>query len=139
MPELPDIIVYVEALERFVVGHRLERIRLVGPSLLRTVDPQIEEICGRIVQRAGRIGKRILLEWKGDYFCVLHLMVAGRLHWKPAHAKVPGKVGLAAMDFPHGTLLVTEASTKKRASLHLVRGKETLKQFDLGGIDPPGG
>ncbi len=136
MPELPDVTVYVEALERFVVGQRLEEIRLVSPSVLRTADPPLSEARGKVVQGVRRIGKRIVLVLEGDLFLVVHLMIAGRFHWHRRGARVQGKVGHAAFDFPNGTLMLTEASSKKRASMHLVRGEEGLRQFDLGGIEP---
>jgi formamidopyrimidine-DNA glycosylase len=138
VPELPDITVYLEALERHAVGRVLERARLASPFLLRTVDPPIAEIEGREVADVRRIGKRIVLGLEGQLFMVLHLMVAGRLRWKPAGAKISRKLGLAAFDFPNGTLMLTEASKKKRAKLHLVRGEEGLADHDPGGIDPLG-
>ncbi len=136
MPELPDVTVYVEALERFVVGQRLEEIRLVSPSILRTADPPLSEARGKIVRGVRRIGKRIVLALEEDLFLVVHLMIAGRFHWRRRGARVQGKVGHVAFDFPTGTLMLTEASSKKRASLHLVRGEEGLRQFDPGGIEP---
>ncbi len=136
MPELPDITVYVEALAARVVGQQIERIRLTSPFLVRTVNPPIRSVEGTRVLAVTRLGKRIVFALDRDgLFLVLHLMIAGRLHWKPLGAKVPAKVGLAAIDFPNGTLLLTEASTKKRASIHLVRGTAALAAFDRGGID----
>jgi len=135
MPELPDVTVYVEALQRFAAGQRLERIRLASPFLLRTVDPPIRTAERRIVCAVRRIGKRVVLALEGDLFLVFHLMIAGRFHWKRAGAKVTPKVGLAAFDFPGGTLLLSEAGPQKRAALHVVRG-EGLRQFDSGGIEP---
>ncbi|MFO0965404.1 MAG: DNA-formamidopyrimidine glycosylase family protein [Gemmataceae bacterium] len=135
MPELPDIVVYLEALERRVVTQTLQRLRLISPFLLRTFDPPIETVAGKGVLALRRLGKRIVFELEDDLFLVLHLMIAGRLHWKPAGAKPPGKVGLAAFEFPNGTLLLTEAGTKKRASLHLVRGAAGLAPHQRGGLE----
>jgi formamidopyrimidine-DNA glycosylase len=134
MPELPDITVYIEALERRVMGHPLEQIRLASPFLLRSVEPPLSELRGRPVRQLLRLGKRIVFGLEGDLFLVLHLMIAGRLRWKPAGARIPGRVGSAAFDFPGGTLLMTEAGSKKRASLHLVRGAG-LSAFDRGGVE----
>ena len=136
MPELPDITIYLEALQRFVVGQRLEAIRLVGPSVLRTADPPLSEAQGKTVLGVRRIGKRIVFALEGDLFLVVHLMIAGRFHWHRRGARVQGKVGHAAFDFPNGTLMLTEASTKKRASIHLVRGEDGLRQFGQSGIEP---
>ncbi len=135
MPELPDIRVYVECLRPRIVGRRLERVRLVSPFLLRTVEPDIREAEGRRVVELRRIGKRIVIGMDEDLFLVLHLMIAGRLHWKKVGAKPPGKVGLAAFAFDNGTLVLTEAGTKKRASLHLVRGLDDLARHDPGGLE----
>src|SRR5258708_34040923 len=136
MPELPDITVYVEALAARIVGQPIERIRVASPFLVRTAAPSIREAEGKRVLAVTRLGKRIVLALdREELFLVLHLMIAGRLHWKASGAKVPGKVGLAAFDFPDGTLLLTEASTKKRAALHLVRGETILLTLDRGGID----
>jgi formamidopyrimidine-DNA glycosylase len=135
MPELPDLVVYVESLERRVGGEVLERIRLGGPSLLRSVDPPLREVEGRTVRGLRRLGKRIVIELDEALFLILHLMIAGRLRWKPAGAAIPRRAGLAALDFQPGTLLVTEASKKKRASLHLVRGEAALGEHDPGGIE----
>ena len=136
VPELPDIVVYCQSLASRVVGQPLERVRVLGPNLLRTADPPIEAAEGRVVRGVRRVGKRIVLELDGDLFLVLHLMIAGRLHWKPARAKPPGKVGLAAFEFPNGTLVLTEAAKMKRASLHLVRGEAALRALDPGGLEP---
>src|SRR5438876_2857099 len=122
MPELPDIVVYLEALGPRVVGRPLEALRIPSPLLLRTVDPPVADVTGRVVRALGRLGKRIVFRLDDDYFVVLHLMIAGRLRWKPRGAAIPRRYGLAAFDFSHGTLLVTEASKKHRASLHVVRG-----------------
>ena len=135
MPELPDVAVYVERLQAFTVGRALEALRVASPFVLRSVDPPLSELRGHVVERVSRIGKRIVLSFDGDLHAVIHLMIAGRLRWHPPRTKVPGKVGLAAFDFPDGTLIFTEASKKKRASLHLVRGAERLAEFDRGGID----
>jgi formamidopyrimidine-DNA glycosylase len=135
MPEFPDLTIYLESLERRIVGQALERVRLVSPFLLRSVDPPIGETEGRRVVGLRRIAKRIVIELDGDVFLLLHLMIAGRLHWKEPGARVPARVGLAAFDFPIGSLLLTEASSKKRASLHLVRGEQALAAFDSGGVE----
>jgi formamidopyrimidine-DNA glycosylase len=135
MPELPDVAVYIEALERRIVGHPLERIRLASSFFLRSVQVPIGEAEGKTVLDLRRIGKRIAMGLEDELFLVFHLMIAGRFHWKERGARVPGKVGLAALDFPSGTLVVTEASSKKRASLHLVRNAEDLAQFETGGLE----
>jgi formamidopyrimidine-DNA glycosylase len=135
MPELPDIVVYIEALERRVCGRTLDHVRLRSPFLLRTVDPALAAARGRVVTGLRRLGKRIVFALEGDLFLVLHLMIAGRLHWKPRGAKIPGRLGLAAFDFPDGTLLLTEAGTKKRASLHVAQGEAGLEPFRRGGLD----
>ena len=135
MPELPDITVYIEALEARIVGQTLERIRIPKPFLLRSVDPPLSAANGKRVTGIRRMGKRIVLELDDDLFLVIHLMIAGRLRWVPAGAKVPGKIGLAAFDFSNGTLILTEAGTKRRASLWLVRGKKALEQFERGGLE----
>jgi formamidopyrimidine-DNA glycosylase len=136
MPELPDITVYVEALQARVAAARLERVRLASPFVLRSVDPPISEANGRAVTGLRRVGKRIVIMLDGDLYLSIHLMIAGRLHWKAAGAKVPGKVGLAALDFSTGTLTLTEAGTKKRAAIHMLKGEEALTALDAGGIDP---
>src|SRR5512143_903066 len=123
MPELPDVTVYIEALRSRIGGRPLERIRLTSPFLLRSVDPPLEAVRGKTVLGLRRLGKRIVMALQGDLFLVIHLMVAGRLRWKEPGAKVPGRLGLAAFDFEGGTLLLTEAGARKRASLHLVRGE----------------
>jgi len=138
VPELPDVVVYIEALERHFRGQRLAGVRTKSPFLLRTVDPPLSEVNGRAVLGFERIGKRIVFALGGDLFLVLHLMVAGRLRVKKAGAGIPGKVGVAAFDFPDATLMLTEASSKKRASLHVVRGREELIYFDRGGIEVHG-
>lgn len=136
MPELPDIVVYVEAIGRRVLGQTLERVRLLSPFLLRTFEPPITEVEGKTVRELRRIGKRIALGLEDELWLVLHLMIAGRLHWKTKGAKPAAKVGLAAFDFPDGALTLTEAGTKRRASLYLVQGEESLKSHDPGGIEP---
>ena len=136
MPELPDITVYLEALDARVRGAMLESVRLASPFVLRSFDPPISEAHGRAVTGLRRVGKRIVIALEGDLFLVIHLMIAGRLHWKAGGAKVPGKVGLAAFDFSTGTLTLTEAGTKRRAAIHLVRGETALYALDAGGIDP---
>lgn len=135
MPELPDITVYIEALEARIAGQTLERIRIPKPFLLRSVDPPLSAVNGKQVVGVRKMGKRIVVELDDDLFLVIHLMIAGRLRWVPAGAKVPGKIGLAAFDFPNGTLILTEAGTKRRASLWLVRGEEGLQQFERGGLE----
>jgi formamidopyrimidine-DNA glycosylase len=135
MPELPDVTVYIEALERRVLGQTLLRIRLASAFLLRSVDPPISAAFHRKIIGLRRLGKRIVVELEGDLYLIIHLMIAGRFHWKPAGTKVPGKLGLAAFDFPNGTLILTEAGTKKRASMHLVRGKAALEDHERGGLE----
>jgi formamidopyrimidine-DNA glycosylase len=135
MPELPDIVVYVERLAAFTVGHRLEGLRIPSPFLVRSFDPPASTLVGRTVIATSRIGKRLVLSFDDDLHAVIHLMIAGRLRWKPPQAAIPGKLGQAAFDFTHGTLLFTEASKQKRASLHVVRGAAALADFDRGGLD----
>ena len=135
MPELPDITIYLEALASRVIGQPLERTRIAKPFLLRSVDPPMSAAGGKRVTGVRRMGKRIVLELEDDLFLVIHLMIAGRLRWVPAGAKVPGKIGLAAFDFPNGTLILTEAGSKRRASLWLVRGESALEQFARGGLE----
>jgi len=136
MPELPDVVIYIEALRRFVQGHRLERIRVVSPSLLRTYDPPLSAVEGRTVEGLRRIGKRIVWEMGNELFVVIHLMVAGRLAWAAPGAPVPRKVGLAAFDFDQGSLVLREASTKKRVGLWIVYGEDSLGEHDRGGVEP---
>ncbi len=135
MPELPDITVYIESLAARILGSPLERLRLASPFFLRSVDPAVREVEGKRVVGLRRIGKHIVLALEDALLVVIHLMIAGRLHWKERGAKIPARVGLAAFDFPTGTLIVTEASTRKRASLHLARGEAALAQFDRGGLE----
>jgi len=150
MPELPDISAYITALEARVLGQPLERVRLASVFLLRTVDPPLESVEGRVVHEIRRIGKRIAIGVEGDLppqrqgpvvgdpglvWLVLHLMIAGRLHWRPPQAKLAGRQALAAFDFPNGSLVLTEAGSKRRASLHLLRGEEALRDIDPGGVE----
>jgi len=135
VPELPDVTVYLEALERRIMGATLQRVRLLTPFLLRSVDPPLSAATGKRVTGLRRIGKRLVIALEDDLFLVIHLMIAGRLHWKAAGAKPPGKIGLAAFDFSTGTLLLTEAGTKRRASLEAVRGEAALRALDPGGIE----
>ena len=135
MPELPDVTVYLEALERRILGATLQRVRLLTPFLLRSVDPPLSAVTGKRVIGLRRVGKRLVVALEGDLFLVLHLMIAGRLHWKAAGAKPPGKIGLAAFDFSTGTLLLTEAGTKRRAALEAVRGEAALRALDPGGLE----
>src|SRR5947208_2706306 len=135
MPELPDVVVYIEALGERVLGQRLLAVRLRSPFVLRSVEPPLAAAGGRAVLGLRRIGKRIVFDLEGDLHLVIHLMIAGRLHWKTAGANIPGRLGLAAFDFSSGTLLLTEAGSKKRASLHLVAGVEGLGVFERGGVE----
>jgi formamidopyrimidine-DNA glycosylase len=136
MPELPDVAVYIDCLAPRIVGRRLDRVRLRSPFLLRTVEPPLASVFGTTVRGLRRLGKRIVLAMEEDRFVVLHLMIAGRLRWRPAGTAVPGKLGLAAFDFAHGTLLLTEASSRKRAALHVVAGEAALAALDPGGLEP---
>jgi formamidopyrimidine-DNA glycosylase len=145
MPELPDIVVYIEALQDRVLGQKLERVRIASPFLLRTALPPVQAVEGKTVRALQRLGKRIALGFEEDYWLVLHLMIAGRLHWHakvgegsalpPPAAKLTPKRGLAAFDFANGSLLLTEAGSKKRASLHVVQGEEGLRAMDPGGME----
>ncbi len=135
MPELPDLAIYIESLQTRVAGKSIENIRLGNPFILRTFDPPISAAIGKGVKTVTRIGKRIVFELQDDLFIVIHLMIAGRFHWKKPKAKVGGKMVHAGFDFSAGTLLLTEASTKKRASMHLVKGRDQLAQFDRGGLE----
>ena len=136
MPELPDVTVYCECLAARVIGASLKRAVVVSPNLLRTAEPPLDAAHGRAVTGVRRVGKRIAVALEGDLFLVLHLMIAGRLRWRPPGARVPGKVGLAAFEFTTGTLVLTEASTHQRASLHVVAGRAALAALDPGGIEP---
>src|ERR1700687_870672 len=135
MPELPDIAAYISALAPRIVGQRIEHVRLARPFLLRTVQPPVTDVEGRAVRELRRIGKRIAIGVEGDLWLVLHLMIAGRLHWRPPQAKLAGRKSLAAFDFPTGSLVLTEAGTKHRASLSVLAGEEALHSVDPGGID----
>lgn len=135
MPELPDVTIYIETLTPRVVGQPLERVRLASPFVLRSVDPPLGEVSGRRVSGLRRLGKRVVLALDGDLYAVVHLMIAGRFRWERRGARPPARLGLAAFDFPTGTLLLTEASRKKRAALHLVRGAEALAAHDPGGVE----
>ncbi len=136
MPELPDITLYVEALSERLAGARLERVRLTSPFLLRTAQPRIEDAGARLVCGVTHLGKRVVLALEADYFLVIHLMIAGRLHWFDAGRKVPAKAPLALFDFDVGTLTLTEAGTKRRASLHFLHGRNTLAALHRPGLDP---
>ena len=135
MPELPDITAYLAALESRVLGQPLERIRLASPFLLRTVHPPLQELEDRTVHKLRRIGKRIAIGVNGDLWLVLHLMIAGRLHWRPPSVKLAGRNSLAAFDFPGGSLVLTEAGSKRRASLHVLSGEGGLRSVDPGGVE----
>jgi formamidopyrimidine-DNA glycosylase len=135
MPELPDITAYISALETRIVRQPLQRIRVASPFLLRTAQPPLANAEGRTVEQLRRIGKRVAIGLQNDLWLVLHLMIAGRLHWRAPEAKLAGRQSLAAFDFPHGSLVLTEAGSKHRASLHLVSGEDALRSFDAGGID----
>jgi formamidopyrimidine-DNA glycosylase len=136
VPELPDIAIYLEALSARVLSHTLVKLRLASPFILRTVDPAPGELAGRRVTSLRRLGKRIVFGFEDDLFLVIHLMIAGRFKWLAAGAKVPGKIGLAAFDFDNGTLVLTEAGSKRRASIHILRGEAALQAHDPGGIEP---
>jgi formamidopyrimidine-DNA glycosylase len=135
MPELPDIALYLHALEPRVVGRQVTRVRLASPFLLRSVEPPLAVVDGRVVTAVRRLGKRIVLEVEGELFLVFHLMIAGRFSWRPPNARIPAKVGLLAIDFEHGSLILTEAGTKRRASLYAVAGRAALAEHDPGGLD----
>ena len=135
MPELPDIAAYISALEARILNQPLERVRLTSPFLLRTIDPPLAAVEGRMVRELRRVGKRIAIGLEGDLWVVLHLMIAGRLHWKPPQVRLAGRQSLAAFDYPHGSLTLTEAGAKRRASLHVLKGDEALQSVDPGGID----
>jgi formamidopyrimidine-DNA glycosylase len=135
LPELPDLTVYLECLEARIQDRTLERVRVGGPAWLRSVDPPLAELEGRTVRGLRRLGKRVVIEVDGTLFLVLHLMITGRLRWKARGAKIPARVGLGGFDFPNGTLLVTEAGPKRRATLQAVRGEEELRRHDPGGLD----
>jgi formamidopyrimidine-DNA glycosylase len=135
MPELPDILLYLHALRPRIVGHYVRGVRLASPFLLRSIEPPLAAIDGRRILDLHRLGKRIAIEADGELFLVFHLMIAGRFRWKEPGARIPGKVGLLALDFDHGTLLLTEAGTKRQASLHVVQGRAALAQHNPGGLE----
>ncbi|HEX4424895.1 MAG TPA: DNA-formamidopyrimidine glycosylase family protein [Terriglobales bacterium] len=135
MPELPDISAYLTALEPRIVGQPIQHVRLASPFLLRTAEPPVASVEGRLVHELRRIGKRIAIGVEGDFWLVLHLMIAGRLHWRAPNAKLAGRQSLAAFDFPKGSLVLTEAGTMHRASLYVFAGEESLRSVDPGGID----
>jgi formamidopyrimidine-DNA glycosylase len=135
VPELPDILLYLRALEPRIIGQRVTAVRLASPFLLHSVDPPLSAIEGRRVVALRRLGKRVVVEADGELFLVFHLMIAGRLRWKPPGAAIPGKVGLLALDFENGTLILTEAGSKRQASLYLVQGEVMLAQHDPGGLE----
>ena len=136
MPELPDLELYLYALRGRIVGQRLAGVRLASPFLVRSIDPPLDDVVGRTVQGLRRLGKRIVWHLDGDRFIIIHLMIAGRFRWKPPGAAVPGKIGLAAFDFPNGTLLLTEAGSKRQASLYVVMGEQALAAHHPGGVEP---
>jgi len=135
VPELPDVDLYVHALRPRIVGQTIRRVRLAAPFLLRSVEPPLSAVEGRAVEEVSRLGKRIVIDAGAELYLVIHLMIAGRFRWRPPDTKVPGKVGLLALEFDHGTLILTEAGSKRRASLHLVQGRAALTQHDPGGIE----
>jgi formamidopyrimidine-DNA glycosylase len=137
VPELPDVTVYVESLEQRIVGRTLDGYAILSPFILRTVEPSLDEVVGKTVRSVSRLGKRIVFEFDDEIFIVIHLMIAGRFRWMPANArkKVPSRISLAEFEFSTGTLVLTEAGTKRRASLHVVRGRASLTQFDRGGLE----
>ncbi len=135
MPELPDILLYIHALRSRIIGRRIVGVRLVTPFLLRSIDPPLSSVHNRTVVGLHRLGKRIAIEVEGDLFLVIHLMIAGRFRWKPPGAPVPGKIGLLAIDFEHGTLILTEAGSKRRASLYVIAGRDALDQHNPGGLE----
>jgi formamidopyrimidine-DNA glycosylase len=135
MPELPDIMVYVEALEKRLVGQSLEKARLKSPFLVRTVEPPLLAVEAKRIVAVKRLGKRIVFAFEDELYLVLHLMISGRLHWKDKGTGLPGKIGLGAFEFPNGTLVLTESGTKRRASLHVVRGEKALAEHNPGGLE----
>jgi formamidopyrimidine-DNA glycosylase len=136
MPELPDIVVYLEALQRRILGQPLQALRLTSPFVLRSVEPPVVDIVGRRVVALSRLGKRLVWALEDERFVVIHLMIAGRLRWGAPGARAPGRIGLAAFDFPEGSVLLTEAGTRRRASIHLAAGRDALAEFARGGIEP---
>jgi len=135
MPELPDVTVYVEALERFAQGHAIERARAINPFILRSVEPPLSAVEQRAVTSISRVGKRIVMSLAGDLHVVIHLMIAGRLRWRTKDKKIAGKLAQAAFEFEHGTLYLTEAGSKRRASVHVVQGMDAVRAMDRGGLD----
>jgi formamidopyrimidine-DNA glycosylase len=135
MPELPDILLYLHALRHRIVGRQVTGVRLASPFLLRSIDPPLTAVEGRTVVDLHRLGKRVVIETDGELYLVFHLMIAGRFRWKEPGTRIPGKVGLFALDFEHGTLILTEAGTKRQASLHVVRGRDALARHDPGGLE----
>ena len=135
MPELPDIAVYLDRLTALVLDRRIEHARIVNPFVLRTVAPPVSDLEGRRIVSLGRMGKRIMIGVEGELFLVIHLMIAGRLRWRAPGKKLPGKLALAALEFEHGTLFLSEAGSKRRASIHLVEGEDALRAFDRGGLE----
>jgi formamidopyrimidine-DNA glycosylase len=136
VPELPDIVVYIEALERRVLGETVRALRIASPSVLRTYDPPYDAVAGKVVSSLRRVGKRIVFELEDDLYVVIHLMIAGRLRWETAGKPIPKKVGLAAVDFDQGTLVLTEQGTKRRAGIWVTRGFEAVAALDRGGVEP---
>jgi formamidopyrimidine-DNA glycosylase len=136
MPELPDLTVYLDFLENHIVGETLERVRVASPFVLRTADPPLSAVEGKRVLAMRRLGKRLIFELEDELFLLIHLMIAGRFRWREKGAAITAKIGLAAFDFSNGTLLLTEASPKKRAAMHLVRGEAVLTEFDRNGLEP---
>ena len=135
MPELPDVAVYVDRLMAYVLGRPVDGVRILNPFVLRTVDPPVSELIGRRIIGVRRLGKRIIIALEDEHYLVIHLMIAGRLRWRPPGKKLPGKLALAALDFADGTLFLSEAGSTRRASLHLVRGEESVRAFDRGGLE----
>ena len=135
MPELPDVAAYISALEPRIIGQPLERVRLLSAFVVRTIEPGVTDVEGRLVREVRRVGKRIAIGLENDLWFVIHLMIAGRLHWRPANVKLAGRQNLAALDFPSGSLTLTEAGKRHRASIHILRGEEGLASVDAGGID----
>jgi formamidopyrimidine-DNA glycosylase len=135
MPELPDIAAYISALEQRILGHPIERVRIAGPFVLRTADPPINGVDGRVVRALRRVGKRIAIGFDDDLWLVIHLMISGRLHWRAPQVKLSGRQNLAALDFASGTLTMTEASKRHRASIHMLSGRDALQSIDPGGLE----
>lgn len=135
MPELPDILIYIEHLQKRLIAHKIENIRIHNPFLLRTAEPPLTSLIGQTINDIERLGKRIVFVFPDELFLVLHLMIAGRLHWREAHCKIPGNVGLAALDFSQGSLLLTEAGTTRRAAIHIFKGRENVQAFSQGGLE----